>query len=224
MWTRLAVVVSTLGCGCSDKPAAPAKPTAKPTARLGTAAADDRCVTAVDKVFTLLKRKGHETDPRQQAGAVEQCRRTPNDPTVACLLTATDDPAVERCMSPASKPEPVGQLAQMTENLQTYFFVHETFTDQKLGLVPAIPCCQFPTKKCPPQPAPDAIWTDVLKLDLTKDRDFQYRFESSSTKAVLEAVGDRDCDGKAVTYRRELERRADGNMHITVLDPPAGSD
>ncbi len=96
-------------------------------------------------------------------------------------------------MTPAPKGEPVDQLEEMTQNLQTYFFVHETFTDQKHGLVPAKACCEFPTKKCPPETTPNG-------------------FESTSKKAIIEAVGDLDCDGKTVTYRREL------------LDPPGGSD
>jgi hypothetical protein len=224
-WTRSALVISLLGSACSGKSGGAAT-TSQPTqAGSGDAAAgNDRCAIAVDKLLALLKRNGYEPDPSRRGGAIEACRKTPDDPTVACVLAAQDDAAIERCMMPAPKGEPVDQLAQMTENLRTYFFVHETFTDQKIGLTPATPCCQFPTKKCPPETAPNELWTHVLELDLSKEREFQYRFESSGKKAVIEAVGDRDCDGKTVTYRRELEQRADGNMHITVLDPPAGSD
>ena len=229
MWTRSLLVVSLLGSvwACKSGGAAGTPSSgAPPQAGGGSAApAGDPCTTAVDKLFAMLKRKGfEEADPSQRAGAIEGCRKNPNDPRVACVAAAQDDAALERCMTPAPKGEPLDQLAQMTENLRTYFFVHETFTDEKIGLTPAKPCCQFPTKKCPPETAPNEILTQVLKLDLSKEREFQYRFESTSQKAVIEAVGDRDCDGKTVTYRRELEWRADGNMHITVLDPPEGSD
>lgn len=40
----------------------------------------------------------------------------------------------------------------------------------------------------------------------------------------LQTGAKRDCDGKTITYRRELEMRSDGNMHITVVDPPNSDD
>lgn len=181
-------------------------------------------MTAVDKVFAFLTSKGYQPEPGQRDGALAECRKKPDDPVIACVVKAADDAALEACMAPKPKGEPIDQLEEMTQNLRTYFFVHETFTDQKHGPVPAKACCEFPTKKCPAETTPNEWFTDVLKLDLSKERAFQYRFESTSTKAVIEAVGDLDCDGKTVTYRREVERRDDGNMHITVLDPPEGSD
>jgi hypothetical protein len=220
---RSVLVVSLLGSACSHKPGGPAAQ--PPQAGSGSAASgSDPCTVAVDKVFALLARRGYEVDPSQRGDAIAECRKDPKDPRIACVLEAKDDAALERCMTPAPKGEPLDQLEEVTQNLRTYYFVHETFTDQKIGLTPAQPCCQFPTKKCPPETAPNEFLTDVLQLDLSQEREFQYRFESSSNKAVIEAVGDRDCDGKTVTYRREVERRADGNMHITVLDPPDGSD
>jgi hypothetical protein len=229
MWTRAVLAVSLLGLAGSCKSGGSAR-TPPPTGqspqpgRGSAAATNDSCATAVDKIFALLKRRGNEIDPSQRAGVIDECRQRPDDPLLACVLGASDDAALERCMTPAPQGEPLHQLAQITQNLRTYFFVHETFTDQKIGLTPATPCCQFPTKKCPPETAPNEFLRDVLELDLSTEREFQYRFESSGRKAVIEAVGDRDCDGKTVTYRRELEQRADGNMHITVLDPPDGSD
>lgn len=228
MWTRSVLVVSLLGSACSSKSGGTATsppPTGQPQAGPGNAApAGDRCVTATDKLLGMLKRKGQRDDPNRRDRAIEVCRQQPDNSLVACVLEAKDDAAVERCLTPAPRGEPFDQLAEMTRNLRTYHFVHETFTDQNVPLTPATPCCQFPTKKCPPETAPNEIWTGMLKLDLSKERAFQYRFESSGDKAVIEAVGDRDCDGKTVTYRREVEWRADGNMHITVIDPPEGSD
>lgn len=230
MWTRSVLVVSLLGsvgaCKSGGAAGTPPPPGAQPPQAGGGSAApaNDPCPVVVDKLFAFSKRKGFEGDATQRARAIEGCRASLDDPAVACVLAAKDDAAIEACLTPAPKGEPLDQLEQMTQELRTYFFVHETFTDQNIGLTPAKPCCQFPNKKCPPEAAPNEILTQVLKLDLSQERDFQYRFESTSKKAVIEAVGDRDCDGKTVTYRRELEWRADGNMHITVLDPPEGSD
>jgi hypothetical protein len=225
MWTRAVLVVSLLGSIGSCKSGGSAGTASPPKADGSAAPAGDRCTVAVDKLFAMMKRKGFDDDdPSRRMRAIEGCRAHPEDPTLACLLGAKDDAAVEACVTPAPKGEPQDQLEQMTQSLRTYFYVHETFTDQNVALTPAKPCCQFPNKKCPPEAAPNEILTNILELDLSKEREFQYRFESTDKKAVIEAVGDRDCDGKTVTYRRELEWRADGNMHITVLDPPEGSD
>lgn len=228
----LSVAGASAGCsGDSKKPAPPpvqgrAEP---PAAGSGSAVSGDPCPGAVDRVYALLARKGVTADPAGRDGAIAECRANPTDPVVACVVAATTDLAVENCVMPvvgaaAPKGEPYDQLEAATENLRTYFFVHETFTTQKVALTPAKPCCTFSTKMCPPEAKPDRILTDILKLDLSTERGFQYRFESTGNKAVVEAIGDRDCDGKTITYRRDLERRADGNMHVTVTDPPDGSD
>jgi hypothetical protein len=219
------LLVGAAGAACSDKSGGATKPPPPGQTGSGGAAVNERCKTAVDKLFALLKRQGYNPRPAQWNDAVDGCTANPDDPAVACILAAGDDAALERCVKPEEeKNDPLDPLVQATQNLRTYFFVHETFTDQKIALTPATPCCQFPTKKCPPETAPNEYLTDILQLDLSKEREFQYRFESTGRKAVIEAVVDRDCDGTAVTYRRELEWRADGNMHITVLNPPDGSD
>jgi hypothetical protein len=226
MWTRSALVVSLLGSACSGGTAAKPPPTGQSAQAGGGAAAsaNEPCAIAVEKVFAYLKKQGYDGDPSERGRALEECRKKPDDPIVPCVVASKDDGELERCMKPAPKGEPADQLDQAAENLRTYCFIHETFTDQNIGLTPAKPCCQFPNRKCPPETAPNEYLTDILQLDLSTERLFQYRVESSSKKAVIEAVGDRDCDGKTVTYRRELEWRADGNMHITVVDPPADSD
>jgi len=238
----LAIVVVVVGVlGCESKPKTPAKtPVASgSTTASGSAtgsgsaavAASDDCTKVMDKVAKMLSSKGYDMEPDEKAAAIASCRETPTDPSIKCVLAATDDAAIEACMTPAPKGEPIDQLDSVVENLRTLFFIHETFTDKKLPLTPSKPCCKFPNKKCPPETKPDAHWAVIEKsVDgksqelVSKERNFQWRFESTSKKAVIEAIGDLDCDGKSVTYRRELEWRGDGNMHITVTDPPDGSD
>jgi hypothetical protein len=209
------MVLSILGAACADKSAGTRSPAGSGT---------DRCPIAVDKLFAMMERLGHDVDPDAREAALVACRKKPDDPTAACIVAASDDAAIERCLAPKPKGEPLDQLARATESMRTYYFVHETFTTENVPLTPAKPCCQFPTKKCPPETAPNQVLTELLELDLSTEREFQYRFQSADDRAVIEAVGDRDCDGKTITYRRELEQRADGNMHITVLDPRAGDD
>jgi hypothetical protein len=215
--------VVALACACSGtKAPAPAAPAGSGSAT--PAIATDVCTTAVDKLFGWIERKqGVESDKSQRDRVIAECRKDSNDARAKCLAAAADDAAIEACMTPKPRGEPIDQLDLITRSLRTYFFVHETFTDEKLALTPAKPCCQFPNKKCPPETAP-AKWWSVIDLDLSTERNFQYRFESTDKKAIIEAIGDRDCDGKTITYRRELEWRSDGNMHITVFDPPADSD
>jgi len=206
---RWCLVVLLVACSSSPKP------------RTGSTG---DCEKAVDKLFAMLARRGMEQPEGQRAVTIEECKRASKDASVGCILAAPDDDAIEKCLKPAPKGEPHDQLATMVQNLRTYYFVHETFTDMKLALFPAKPCCEFPTRKCPAEQAPNDWWTNVLKLDVTTERSFQYRFESTSDKAIVEAIGDLDCDGKTVTYRRELEQRSDGNMHITINNPPDGKD
>jgi hypothetical protein len=194
-----------------------------PAVPKNTATTADECTVATDKLFALLEHKGRPLPADKRGDLIEECRKQPGDPMIRCVAAAADDDAVERCFT-APKGEPLDQLTMATNNLRTYFFVHETFANMKAPLTPATPCCRFPTKKCPAESSPDETLTQILELDLSKERDFQYRVEATDRKAVIEAVGDRDCDGVTITYRRELEMRDDGNMHITVLDPPANSD
>jgi hypothetical protein len=218
---RSIAMAAALAAACSGASRGGETPVSAPPSS-SSAAGSDACESAVDKLFGLLARRGAAPDPGLRDGAVADCRTRPDDPIFACVNGAADDAAVEACMT-APKGEPFDELARVVENLRTYFFVHETFTVERVPLTPAQACCRFPDQRCPSQ-APDPILTDLLELDLSTPRRFQYGYESTGTKAVIEAVGDRDCDGVTVTYRREVEHRADGNMHITVIDPPARED
>jgi hypothetical protein len=212
---RWLIAIALVGCSGGS--------TAKPQSPSNTAT--DNCAVAVNKVFAMFAREGRgDPEPGAKERVIEECRKTPNDPLASCVVAAADDAAINKCMMPKPKGEPGDQLDAATLQLRTYFFIHETFTDEKIALTPAQPCCQFPSKKCPPETAPPEYLVNVLGLDFTKERAFQYRFESTGRKAVIEAIGDRDCDGKTVRYRRELEQRDDGNMHITIDDPKPDAD
>jgi hypothetical protein len=207
--------------------AACSKPAAPPPLQQVTKA--DPCETAIDKVLALAKRRsGRDSPPGQREAAIEECRKAPESERaeIACINKAEDDDAIVRCFEEreAAKGEPAVELAHLVQQLRTYYFVHETFPRASVALTPAQACCSFPAKKC----SSAGQWTDqvwkILELDLEQEHLYQYRYEGDGRKAIVEAVGDPDCDGKTLTYRRELEFRDDGNMHITVTDPPADSD
>lgn len=217
-WLVFACVL--VGCGDKAKPTTttpPGNTTAKP--------ATGGCAGAVDKLFAFAARQGNTIPPEQREPLIAECNKKPDDPMIGCINSAATDEAIDACFRPPKKHgEPHEQLDIAVDALRTYYFVNETFTDENVPLTPAKACCQFPGKKCPAETAPNQVLKGIAGLDLTVERSFQYRFESTANKAVVEAVGDLDCDGKTVTYRREVERRDDGNIHITVKDPPDGSD
>jgi len=182
-------------------------------------------------VLSVVKRRsGTEITPSQRDAAIEECRKAPDSEraNIACLNKANDDDAIVKCIeeetAPTAQGEPAAELAHLVRQLRTYYFVHETFPRGTVALTPSQACCSSPTKKC----SSAGQWTDpiwqLLELDIKQDHLYQYRYEATDKKAIVEAVGDPDCDGKPITYRRELEFRDDGNMHITVTDPPPGSD
>ncbi len=219
---RAGIVIAVLGACGNSSPAKPTAPISQTRAALG-----DQCPAAVDRLLAVMAGEGSGPDPAKRERAIAECRQKPDDPLVGCILAAapTDDAAVLACLRPPAQGEPLDQLRLAVDALRTYYFVHETFTDiPSTGLVPAAPCCSFPRNRCPPEAAPNETLVNLAALDLSTSRAYQYRFESTGSRAVLEAVGDPDCDGTSVTYRRVLEWRSDGNMHITVEDPPAGSD
>src|SRR5687767_10484207 len=127
--TRLVAVLLLVACS------SPSKKTPAPQ----NAAGPDACTTAVDKLFGLITRKGGEIEPGQREATIEDCRARPGDTTVTCVNAAKDDAEIEACMKPRQKGEPVDQLDAATQQLRTYFFVHETFTDVKVALTPATP-------------------------------------------------------------------------------------
>jgi hypothetical protein len=188
----------------------------------------DPCEAAVDKLIAAAKRRsGHELGPDQREAAIEECRQAPESERtyVSCINSAGDDDAIAACMEPPPpKGEPAVELARLVQQLRTLYFIHEKFPTGSVALTPSQPCCSFPNKKC----SSAGQWTDpmwkLLEFDLKQEHDYQYRYEATDNKAIIEAIGDPRCDGKTLTYRREMEFRDDGNMHITVLDPPAGSD
>jgi len=102
----------------------------------------------------------------------------------------------------------------------------QTMPVGKVGPTPAEPCCKGAGHKC--AQSPDA-WKDPTwqKLDFSVDEPhrFQYSYESTDGKtAVATAVGDLDCDGKAITYKLELSVGADGMVKTNLIEPKVTDD
>jgi hypothetical protein len=178
----------------------------------------DPCETAVDKLTQTVKRRfDKQVTPDERTQAIESCRKAPGDATIACLVAAPDDDSVVTCMT-GPKGEPKDQLDAVVEKLRTYHFVHEHFPRTTVALTPPQTCCSFPSKKCPAGDWSNETWK-IVGLEFTDEHQFQYRYDGSSKIIVVEAIGDPGCTGKLLTYRRELELRADGKVHITIINP-----
>jgi hypothetical protein len=210
------LLVLVVACSKEAPPTPQVAPPPKPSPPVDAAPVLDPCTIASDKVVAALAKQG---DTGLRDTWIKACRESPEDPRVTCMIAAENDAAIQSCLKPAPQGEPLDQLDVSVEELRTLFFVRETFGNKNVPLTPAKPCCRFADKKCPPDKSPPWELAEMAKVDFSKPRAFQYRFESTPTKAILEAVGDPDCNGNVVTYRRELESR-DGVMHITVIDPP----
>ncbi len=222
---RLLWIATLAACG-STAPAPKPKPpeTKKPVA------AQDLCAVAFDKLAPMVERRFQtKISPDERAKGLEECRAGDKEAMVVveCIAKAADDDAIVACMQ-ASEPkkkldEPHPDLDQLVENLRIYHISHEVLLAGNVALTPAKACCSYPDHLCPAGEWKAETW-NIVGLDNTKARHFQFRFEGTRSKVVVEAVGDLDCDGKLITFRRELEMRADGNMHITVVDPKPEDD
>ncbi len=75
-------------------------------------------------------------------------------------------------------------------------------------LTPAVSCCAFPGRKCPPSPAQWTLTTwDQLKFAVDDPHYYQYEYESTGTagagpgsRFTARALGDLDCDGVLSTF------------------------
>ena len=170
-------------------------------------------MVAIDKVIAVVAKEQKVTAEARDAW-IQACHNAPDDPTTACVVAAKDDAAVEACIQPKPKGEPRDQLEASVESLRTVYFVHETFSDKNVPLTPAKSCCSFPSKKCPVEAKPPFELADLAKIDFTKERSFQYRYESTANTAVLEAVGARlRRQGRDVSPHPRASRRPQHAHH-----------
>lgn len=195
-----------------------------PTPVANPPSSQDKCTVAVDKLAPVLAREFKKTLlPEERKEAIEECHKGNPEAVgvVDCIVKADSDPEIIACLEddrPKKRlTEPHQDLDKLVDNLRVYHISHEVLLEGNAALTPAQECCKYPDGKCPAGSWSGDPWK-LLNFDDTKARVFQYRFEGTRKKVVIEAIADRDCDGIPIKFRRELELRDDGKLHITVDD------
>ncbi|MEO8846320.1 MAG: hypothetical protein ABI591_26880 [Kofleriaceae bacterium] len=139
------------------------------------------------------------------------------------VLAAVAVPAFMDYMKKAKKSEVSATLNRLGKRLKAYYIENATFPAGDAPLLPAKACCGQPQNKCVPDPTAfesDKVWS-ALDFVLDEPTLYQYSYHSDGKTAVVDAIGDLDCDGSAATYT--LKASADGGNPSFVIDgPPPG--
>ena len=98
------------------------------------------------------------------------------------------------------------------------------FPAGKVGPTPAKSCCEGSNMHCL---ADEKEWAagpwQALRFHPSEPKLFQYSYASDGKTAEIDAIGDLDCDGTAITYR--LKATSDHGMpHLDVEEPAPNSD
>jgi type IV pilus assembly protein PilA len=145
------------------------------------------------------------------------------------VLAAVAIPAFMDYMKKSKKPEALLQLNRIGKSLKRYYAENSTFPAGDAGPKDAAGCCGGKTadgivnNKCPADPKAwqnDKIWS-ALEFSIDEPTLYQYRYHSDGQSAVVEAIGDADCDTHAATFRLDVKL----NGGVPVMDmhsPPPG--
>ncbi|HVK84092.1 MAG TPA: hypothetical protein VM513_08290 [Kofleriaceae bacterium] len=145
--------------------------------------------------------------------------------SVVGILSAVAIPAFMSYMKKSKVSETALQLNKLGKNLKVVYAESSTFPVGDAPLTPAESCCNGPNHKCAGDPS---AWIQIpmwRELDFLIDEPhlFQYRYHSDGKTAVVEAIGDLDCDGNTITYR--LEATSDNGMpRVQITEPAPGMD
>jgi type IV pilus assembly protein PilA len=144
--------------------------------------------------------------------------------SVMGIMAAVAIPAFMDYMKKSKKTEASLQLNKLGKSLRIYFITNAAFPQGDAPLTPAASCCAGPNHKCPADPAnwQQPIW-QALDFQIDEPHMFQYRYHSDGQTALVEAIGDLDCDGVQITYRMDMTAPA-GNPSMMITEPPPNSD
>ena len=144
--------------------------------------------------------------------------------SVVGVLAAVAIPAFMDYMKKSKKSEASLQLNRIAKNLKVYYSVNGELPKGVTRLTPAAACCAQPSGKCGVDATSwqDPIW-QTIDFRIDEPSRFQYRYQSDGKTAVVEAIGDLDCDTNMITYRLDVGV-ANGNATAMFTEPPPNSD
>jgi hypothetical protein len=182
----------------------------------------------------IANQAGRPLPADAKAKFLSECRtgdRMKNDPVFDCVLKASDNDAVTKCMtsgvsaykSKSMAIEAKLRLQMIAKNAQAAFQGDGAFPVGTVGPTPAGPCCNEPGQQCEVTGDVDPLW-DSLGVFFDEPVRFSYRYESDGKTATATAVGDLDCDGTSITYKLEMSVDADGKVTTNLVEPAPDAD
>jgi type II secretory pathway pseudopilin PulG len=140
------------------------------------------------------------------------------------VLSAVAIPAFMDYMKKSKKSEAALQLNKLAKNLKVYFSVNGELPKGDAPLTPAASCCGGPGGKCTVhhEDWQQPIW-QALDFEIDEPNLFQYRYHSDGKTAVVEAIGDLDCDTNLITYRLDVTS-SNGNATAIITEPAPNTD
>jgi hypothetical protein len=139
------------------------------------------------------------------------------------VLAAVAVPAFMDYMKRSKKTEVSVTLNRLGKGLKVYYIENATFPVGDAPLLPAKACCGQPQNKCPADPKAfqdDKVWS-AIDFVLDEPTMYQYSYHSDGKTAVVQAIGDLDCDGSPATYTLKASADA-GNPSFVIDAPPPG--
>lgn len=143
---------------------------------------------------------------------------------VVGMLSAVAIPAFMDYMKKSKKTEAAVQLNKLAKNLKVYVAINGELPKGTAPLTPAEPCCRGAKAKCAVDPTgwQQPVW-HTLDFQIDEPHLFQYRYHSDGKTAVVEAVGDLDCDTTMITYRLDVTS-SNGNPTAIITEPAPNTD
>jgi type IV pilus assembly protein PilA len=144
--------------------------------------------------------------------------------SVVGILAAVAIPAFMDYMKKSKKSEASLQLNKIGKNLKVYYSVNGELPRGATPLTPAAACCGQPTGTCGVGATDwqDPMW-QAIDFQIDEPSRFQYRYQSDGKTAVVEAIGDLDCDSNTITYRLDVSA-ANGSVTATITEPQPDTD
>lgn len=201
----------------------------------------DPCEQVWDKMAPVMgemaKQAGNPLPADAKDKFVKECRagdRMKKDPVFDCVLKASGNEAVTRCMTggidaykrKSQVAEAKMMLTMLGKHAETAYAEHGAFPVGKAGPAPAGPCCDGPDQRCAVADdlwASDPVWS-ALGFYIGDPTRFTYSYESDGKTATATAVGDLDCDGTSITYKLEISADADGTFTRNLVEPSLDTD
>jgi len=139
------------------------------------------------------------------------------------VMSAVAVPAFMSYMKKSKVSEASLQLNRLAKALKVTYIENGALPVGEVPLPPAAPCCQGPGGKCPVDAAAwqHPVW-QALEFQLDEPHRYQYRYTSDGKTAVVEAIGDLDCDGQTAAYR--LEVTTEGGDARASISAPSTAD